>query len=109
MQRLTTFFTNQPTFEQQSQARQALEQGGIVLLGNQPFVLDVAEQVFLTPTAVSPKRKNISYNPNKDKLKGDTYEGGEHQRLQALMKRYHHFAKELIAQWFPEYLSLIHI
>ncbi len=104
MQRLTTFSTTQPDLDQQRQARQALEQGSVVLLANQAFMLEASEHAFLRPAAVSPKRKNISYSPICDELKGDMYEGEEHQRLQALTKRYYQFAKNLIAQWYPDYV-----
>lgn len=109
MKRLTVFSSHQPSVDDQSQARQALEAGGIVLLDHQPFILASSEQKFLTPEAVSPSRKNISYNPGTHVLKGDVYQGEPHQQLQALMKRYHQFAVDLIQQWFPEYApELIH-
>lgn len=109
MKRLTAFTNNQPANNHRRGARQALEAGGIVLLEQQPFVLKAAEQKFLTPEAVSPKRKNISYNPRLDELKGDVYQGEVHQQLQALMRRYHQFAMQLVESWFPEYApELIH-
>lgn len=105
MQRLTTFSTTQPEPEQRLQARYALEQGGVVLLDRQPFLLEPAEKIFLTPTAVSPKRKNISYDPITNSLKADTYQTEKHESLKALLKRYYRFAKDLLQQWYPEYTS----
>lgn len=59
----------------------ALEQGKVLFFPHLAFKLTEAEKTLLTPELVDPKRKNISYQPEQQKLTGVAIEG-KHEAVQ---------------------------
>jgi len=88
----------------QSQAVEALEHGGVLLLPALSFDLSPDEQRFLAPHWSSGSTKNISYDPEADRVRGTTADGRDRDSLKALMRRYAAASRRLVAALLPDYL-----
>lgn len=87
----------------------SLEGGQIVFLPQLAFVLSTAEQAFLSPTYVSPKTKNISFNVHTQQLGGVVNADAVAQELKGLLQRFQQHATQLIEQVFPTYVKSLQI
>lgn len=84
-----------------------LEQGKVIFLPQLTFALTEQEKVLLNPAVVDPKRKNISYQPLKDKLTG-VAAAEQEPEVRALLKRHYESCLQLIATLLPEYQQVLH-
>lgn len=89
----------------------ALELGKVLFLPHLAFSLSAEEQALLTPTLVDPKRKNISYQPEQQKLTGiaQGIEGhAQADRIRALLQRHFMACQQLLTTLLPEYRHHLH-
>lgn len=93
--------------EQADRARAvaALEDGRVVFLPSLPFVVEEAERGFLTPAALAPGRKNISFDPVTGRCQGSAYADAEAQRLGAMLERFARQAEALVRALAPAYAA----
>ncbi|WP_345828179.1 Kdo hydroxylase family protein [Erwinia sp. HDF1-3R] len=84
-----------------------LEQGKVIYLPQLAFALTGQELALLDPAIVDPKRKNISYQPLKDKLTG-VAAAEQEPAVRALLKRHYQSSLQLIAAILPEYKQVLH-
>lgn len=85
----------------------ALEQGKVIFLPQLGFSLTDKEQHLLDPSLVDPKRKNISYQPLKDKLTGVATTVQE-PAIRQLLQRHYQACLQLITAILPEYQQTLH-
>ncbi|PVZ85012.1 3-deoxy-D-manno-oct-2-ulosonic acid (Kdo) hydroxylase [Serratia sp. S1B] len=85
----------------------ALEQGKVLFFPHLAFALSDSEKTLLTPDLVDPKRKNISYQPEQQKLTGVAI-ATEQQAVQKLLMRHHLACKQLVDAILPEYRHALH-
>ncbi|MBS0620490.1 MAG: Kdo hydroxylase family protein [Verrucomicrobia bacterium] len=87
----------------QIEALKALEGGKVVFLPKFSFQLSAQESAFLSPSILSPKSKNISYDAKKDRLSGTSCQAGEAEDLKKMVARYALESRKLIETLFPHY------
>jgi 3-deoxy-D-manno-oct-2-ulosonic acid (Kdo) hydroxylase len=80
-----------------------LEQGAVLSLARQPFVLLDGERRFLDPGFADGKAKNISLRWPAAELRGATGTAAELAELEALLVRYAEFSEALALRLFPHY------
>ncbi|UNM95413.1 Kdo hydroxylase family protein [Ignatzschineria rhizosphaerae] len=87
-----------------------LEQGEVLYFPSLPFKLTEEETALLDPKFVSPKRKNIMYQADKDAIRGTAEDLSEAQKtaLKGLLKRYSEASLRLITDLIPEYKGKLH-
>lgn len=85
----------------------ALEQGKVLFFPSLAFNLTDAEKTLLTPELVDPKRKNISYQPEQQKLTGVAVEN-QREAVQKLLARHHRACQELVISVLPAYRHALH-
>lgn len=91
----------QPT-DSQTCAASRLEQGEILFFPQLSFDLSPTERELLNPDLVERKRKNISFDAQRDRLSGVT--SPEQQPLvRQLLERYCRFSQDLLEELFPAY------
>lgn len=81
---------------------EALEEGRVVFAPRLPFEMLEQERVFLSPSCLDAKAKNISYRPQSDAL-GGASASIDREALKAMMRRYFEQASKLMAALCPEY------
>ena len=86
-------------------AVQVLEEGGLVLLPDQPFEVQDAERDLIDPAVLGGGSKNISLDPRTGTLSGSSLGGERLEALAAMTRRYGDFADRLIARLAPSYAS----
>ncbi len=92
--------SSKPSDSEQHEAITKLESGHVIMLPNYDFPLLPDENVLFTPEVISGKRKNISYCPKKQELKG----AAEYESLLfAMMQRYSAFSQQLLNNFYPSY------
>ena len=79
-----------------------LEAGNVLFFPNLNFNLTEAEAALLGPELVDPKRKNISFNVEKDQLRGVVDPANE-PVIKALLERYYASTKALVETLLPNY------
>lgn len=83
-------------------AIEALESGKVLHFPNLAFSLSEEERDLLSPSLVDPKRKNISFNINKNQLNGAA--NPEHEEaVQAILQRYYDLVSQLVGAFLPAY------
>lgn len=85
-----------------SQLTDSLEQGKVLSFPKLAFALTTEEQTLIKPELVDPKRKNISFNINKNQLNG-VAEPANEGTVRALLERYYQHTKNLVETLLPEY------
>lgn len=85
----------------------SLEKGKVIFLPQLAFSLTVEEQQLLNPAVVDPKRKNISFRPNKPILTGVAEEQNR-EIIQQFLERHYHAATTFLWQLLPEYREFLH-
>jgi hypothetical protein len=91
--------------ELRNKAVAALEEGRVLYFPLLDFSLSDTEQTFLTPAALHPKSKNISYNGLTDTLNGSTYD--DPTLLKAMIRRYSENSRHLLERLLPAYSSCL--
>ena len=66
------------------------------------FALSEQEQALLTPELVDPKRKNISFNVDRDRINGVADPANE-PVVRTLLERYYQATRNLVETLLPEY------
>ncbi len=89
--------------ETQNLAIESLESGKVIYLPQLNFTLLPDEKKFLSPDLVDPKRKNISYDLQKDLLGGTLAAGNEKEQLKEMLRRYALNASSFMKRLFPHY------
>lgn len=84
-----------------------LEQGKVIFLPQLSFSLSEQEKTLLDPIWVDPKRKNISYKPQQDKLTGVAAVAQE-PAIRELLQRHYQSCCQLISAILPEYQAALH-
>lgn len=84
-------------------AIQAIENGQVVYFPRYAFTLTETEQQLLDTTMLTPKRKNVSYNFDKNLLTGYQKAYSLKPLLQQMMHRYALFTQQLIQSLLPTY------
>jgi 3-deoxy-D-manno-oct-2-ulosonic acid (Kdo) hydroxylase len=92
-----------PSREIQERALPALEAGTVLVFPRLMFPLLPGEQGFLTESALSGTRKNISYDPATGKLGGTQLPAPQLADLTALLARFGNDAVTLIRNLLPRY------
>lgn len=85
----------------------ALEQGKVLFLPQLAFTLTAQEQALLAPELVDAKRKNISFNPQTDRVNG-VADGSKLPQVKALMVRHYQHCLRLIDGVLPDYRASLH-
>lgn len=85
----------------------ALEQGKVLFLPQLAFTLTAEEQMLLTPQLVDAKRKNISFNPQTDRVNG-VADDSKLAQVKALMVRHYQHSLRLIDGILPDYRAWLH-
>lgn len=88
---------------QEGQILKKIEEGGVLFFPHLTFKLSEGEEKFLSPHAVSPKSKNISFNPCNQAIRGSGCLPHEELALQEMMDRFSKQARSLIDSLFPHY------
>ncbi len=79
-----------------------LERGQVLCFPQLAFTLSEQEQALLGPELVGPKRKNISFNIDRDRINGVADPTNE-AAVRALLKRYYQHTRNLVETLLPEY------
>lgn len=90
--------------DQCEKAIQSLENGGVIYFPNLGFERTASENVYLTPSCLKPRVKNISFDPNQFQLKGLQKEYGL-KPLEDMMARFFSNSKQLLETLIPHYQS----
>lgn len=97
------------SYEIKKEALHALESGKVIFLPNLGFNLLPHERVFLSAKYASSTAKNISYDLNKQELKGAVCDDAEYMQLTQMLHRYAQDTKLFLKNLFPHYeKTLIH-
>jgi 3-deoxy-D-manno-octulosonic acid hydroxylase-like protein len=91
------------------EALAALERGAVAYLPHEAFEMREEERRFLDPAIVAQPRKHagrarIIYLPASRRLLKSTLQGQDRQDLEAMMKRFSDWARDLIVELFPTYM-----
>lgn len=92
---------------QETHALEPLEQGNVLFLPHLTFTLSPDEQSLLNPALVDPKRKNISFDPQKNRVCGIARAENTEQVSQ-LLARYYQHCLQLIDALLPDYRHAVH-
>jgi len=84
-----------------------LEKGKVIFLPNLAFELSAEEKTLLDPVWVDPKRKNISYQPEKGRLTG-VAATAQQPAVKKLLQRHYQSCRQLISAIMPEYGTVLH-
>lgn len=87
-----------------------LEAGNVLYFPSLPFVLKLDEAELLDPSLVSPKRKNIMYQADKNEIRGtaDDISEAKKEAVKGLLKRYAEASYKLLTDLIPEYKDKLH-
>lgn len=87
-----------------------LEQGDVLYFPSLPFALQSDEKELLDPALVSPKRKNIMYQADKDEVRGTSEDisDAKKEAVKGLLKRYSIASYQLLTDLIPEYKDKLH-
>ncbi|QGU87108.1 Kdo hydroxylase family protein [Erwinia sorbitola] len=96
---------NQPHHD--SGALASLEQGNVLFLPHLSFTLMPEELKLLDPALVAPKRKNITFDPQHNRVRGLARQQYA-QQVTDLLSRYYQHCLQLIDALLPEYRHAVH-
>src|SRR5476649_294246 len=88
-------------------AADALEQGQILFFPHLSFPLTADESSLLDPAMVDAKRKNISFQPLSQQLKG-VASTAQSPAIRQLLERYYQLSCQLVAAVLPAYQQVLH-
>ena len=91
--------------ETHAEVLDVLEGGGLVVLPDRPFALSPAEVALADPAVLSPKSKNVSFDPATGRLSGHALEGERLETLTAMTRRYGTFADAILGEVAPTYAA----
>ncbi len=89
--------------EIKKRAVHGLEGGKILYFPHLDFPLSEQERTLLTPNILSPKAKNISYDPVHDRLSGFECDPTQAALLKRMMERYYSTARHFLLHLIPHY------
>lgn len=93
-----------------SDSIQALENGHIIFLPQNGFILETHEQSVLNEKILAPKEKNISYHPIRNQVLGVHKEFRKtplNEYTQQMMQRFNEYALDMVKSLFPNYAKYI--
>ncbi|HWA80520.1 MAG TPA: Kdo hydroxylase family protein [Acetobacteraceae bacterium] len=90
-----------------ARATQALEEGRVLFFPALSFSLQDSEKKFLSPEALAPGRKNISFDPETGTCQGSAYTGAEADQLGAMLARFAREAEALLRTIAPGYAGAL--
>ncbi|MEH4989285.1 Kdo hydroxylase family protein [Enterobacter ludwigii] len=99
---LTLPFTDPNIPEPDPAVQGSLEQGNVLYLPKMVFPMTREERDLLTPSLVSPRRKNISYQPELQKISG-VADDSRVAAVKHLTERYYRFTIRLLNALLPGY------
>ncbi len=82
---------------------EAIEDGSVLYFPDLSFRMNPGEERFLSPAWCDGHAKNISYDGERDELKGARGEAEDLAQLKAMVRRYRSLAAGLIRTLFPRY------
>lgn len=85
----------------------ALESGQVALMPGLNFDLGEEERYLLSPRWSDGKAKNISYDPNTNKVKHTSAQGADLEAISKMMGRFAQASHTLIGRLFPAYTQAI--
>lgn len=87
-----------------------LEKGEVLYFPSLPFALTPEESELLDPALVSPKRKNIMYQADKNEVRGTAEDISEAKKeaVKGLLKRYSEASYKLLTDLIPAYKDKLH-
>jgi hypothetical protein len=88
---------------EQTEALHTLEDGGLIFFPQLRFALLDTERRFLDAGALQAGTKNISYEENRQSLKGSTLAAGDAQDLRGMLARFAGHARALVRALLPRY------
>src|SRR5690348_6183434 len=94
-------------FQAQKQAVEALEEGRVLFFPELKMQLNENELNTLVNAQVVPGTKNVSYNFNTGEVRGSLDSPDVQAEIKKIMHAYLVCTKELIASYFPKYISQI--
>jgi hypothetical protein len=89
--------------------RELLERDGILIIDTEPFRLSADELELIDLHWSDGRSKNSSYNPNTREIDGVVGSADVVAGLSAVMQRYAAWSHDLIAEFFPPYLTELEI
>jgi hypothetical protein len=92
-----------PEKDVQTSAIEHLEGGNVLFFPMLPFHLTDQEKAFLTPSIGDPKKKNISYNIQKDALSGTLLNEEERRPLKGMIRRFAEQSTSFLEKLIPHY------
>jgi 3-deoxy-D-manno-oct-2-ulosonic acid (Kdo) hydroxylase len=101
----------QATFgeQQQLQATLALEAGGLILLPRLAFRVSDAEQRTLSPDAVRPGSKHVSFDLRTGRVRGATLQSEPAETLRRALQRYAEQSLALVRALLPRYAAVLEV
>lgn len=93
--------------KEQIDAIEALENGAVVYLPTLHFEMQPEETELLSPTVLQGKSKNISFIPQKNKIKGSELRGHKMTKLMEFMTRFSQYSEHLIKNLLPHYKNTL--
>jgi 3-deoxy-D-manno-oct-2-ulosonic acid (Kdo) hydroxylase len=85
----------------------ALERGKVLLFPRLRFPVEDGEQPLFSAAVSNGKAKNVSFDPLTQAVQGTVLEGGERDRLRAMMERFGQTSARFMADLFPSYAPAI--
>jgi hypothetical protein len=90
-----------------TQAIDALEAGCVLLLPELPFCVLPEEAGLLSPSVMGTERKNISLDPDGERLANTSLSGAAAGRLRGMMRRFGGSAQALLCDLLPAYATAL--
>src|SRR5574341_1010243 len=97
----------EPFASKKNSAADALEDGKVLFFPKLSFELLEGERRFLSPGAVDPKAKNVSFNPKTGEVKHAVGDAVTQAAVAEMMRRYYEHAYSLVCKVVPNYESAI--
>jgi len=91
----------------QAQARDALEDGRVLLLGRLPFQILPEEGRLLSPAVMGSERKNISFDPVTGRIGNTSLTGRDAEPLGRMLRRFGDAAEKLLQDLLPRYAPML--
>jgi hypothetical protein len=81
----------------------ALERGKVLFFPHLRFSVEDGEETLFSAAVSNGKAKNVSYDPLTEAVQGTLLEGGERDRLRAMMERFGQTSARFMDDLFPNY------
>lgn len=92
-----------PSAEERERAIRDLENGRVLYFPDLSFPPESGEAELFSERWSHASKKNISFDPGTDRIKGLSEEGGASEKVRRMMRRYADLSRDLVHALFPEY------